>query len=555
MGDYSRFSSMPISDSTKAAIRRMGFDTPTPIQSLVLPHALKHQDLLGQAQTGTGKTLAFAIPIVENAVAERKEVQAIVLTPTRELALQVFHELEKVSHGSGIDAVAIYGGASQRSQEAGLRKGAQVVVGTPGRIMDLMRQGILLLNKVSIAVLDEVDEMLNMGFVDDVETIFAKLPKRRQNMFFSATIPPRVQRLGRTYLRRPVILSTSDDNVLVDTTEHSFYEVEDRKRVNALCDVIDVEDVSLGLIFCKTKREADKVYDALRERGYVVEALHGDMPQSRREKVMLRYRAGELQLLVATNVAARGIDVSGVSHVFNYRLPEDADTYVHRTGRTGRAGASGKSISLVSPGEYYELLRIQEEHSLWITCLSLPDPAQLEEKRMKRMLDEIKRGLENEDVSEIYALVKKEIPFFWRGRALAYVLKKYKDAGHTFLGKGKSMPSGKKGGGSDYKRLYLNLGKIHKLDEKGVSKILVKQGQVPETSIQKIDLFDKYSFINVDSDQSEKLIEQLSGKKISGHNVRIEESRSRGGRDSRRSSGPRPRSSRTRSGGGRPPRH
>ena len=371
---FEKFSTMPLHDSVRSSIAALGFDTPTPIQLLVLPDALKGRDILGQAQTGTGKTLAFSIPIVQNVDPSKKFVQAFVLTPTRELAKQVTGEIEKLSKGSSIRVVSVYGGVSMKNQIDALKKGSQVVVGTPGRIWDLIRQKELKLNRTKIAVLDEVDEMLDMGFYDEVEVIFSKLPRERQTMFFSATIPPKIQRLGRAHLKRPAMHSTcDDDNKVADTTEHVFYEILDKERFDRLCDIIDAESIRLGIVFCRTKMETERVYRNLVRRGYKAESLHGDLPQGKREDVMRKYRSGDLNLLIATNVAARGIDVQGVSHVINYHIPLDAEIYVHRTGRTGRAGSFGQSITFVSPSEYYDLLKIQEGNNLEIVKRELPD--------------------------------------------------------------------------------------------------------------------------------------------------------------------------------------
>jgi len=550
MSNFKQFSTMPVSDQLRQAIAEMGFTEPTPIQELVLPHGLKKRDILGQAQTGTGKTLAFSLPIIELIDQTAKYVQAIVLTPTRELARQVTAEMEKLAVGSQLQLLTIYGGASMDKQINALKRGAQVVIGTPGRVCDLIRQKKLKLDKVSMAVLDEVDEMLDMGFYDEVRTVFAKIPKERQTMFFSATIPPRIQKLGRTYLKRPVILSTSDEKVMADNNEHLFYEVKDRERLNALCDIVDYEQVELGLVFSRTKIEADRIYRELRKRGYSVEALHGDLPQSKREQVMKKYRSGKLELLIATNVAARGIDVQGVTHVINYHIPLDAEVYVHRTGRTGRAGASGKSITFVSSSEYYDLVKIQEANDLHIKNCTLPDKNELFTRRMEKMLDKLKKELATADIKETYKIVKKKIPFFWRGKALAFLVKKYTEAGYSFMDAGTAASAS----AGDTVRLFINLGKNHGIDIRSMKDLFIKNGGVTAADLQKIDILERYSFVNVAKGKESSVIKKLSTSKFKTYKINVEVSRGKsssgsGGRDGR------PRSGGYRSGGSNRPRN
>ncbi|MCK5266854.1 MAG: DEAD/DEAH box helicase [Spirochaetes bacterium] len=505
---FSTFDTMPIDKITKQAIEKMGFNEPTEIQKLVLPEAVKSTDILGQAQTGTGKTLAFGIPIIEKINKKRGLVQAIILTPTRELALQVSKELERLAYGSGIKIVSIYGGVPKESQSKALADGAQIVVGTPGRVLDLIKQKILNLNEVSIAVLDEADRMLDMGFYDDVTSILNKCSKHRQTMFFSATIPSNIQNLGRRYLKRPVIISTSDDNVLTDTTEHVFYEVLDNRRLTALCDVIDMESINIGIVFCKTKFEVDKVNKELRRLGYNVSCLHGDLTQGMREKVMKQYRGGSIDLLIATDIAARGIDVVGLSHVINYRIPSDAESFVHRTGRTGRAGAAGKSISFVSPGEYFDLLKIQEENSVSIKALKLPEAGEVLKRRVSKMIDEIKKNLYKEDIEQVYKEIKKKIPINKRGKALAYVLKKYIESGQRFLG----TENKKSSDSPEEMKIFMNVGKLMGADPGNLKAFILKNVKISDKDIKRINIHDRFSFINTNKQSGEKIIKHIQKK-------------------------------------------
>lgn len=541
--EWDRFAEMPVSQELKDALAGHSFVEPTPIQKIVLPVALSGRDIFGQAQTGTGKTLAFAIPIVEKINPDDLFVQAVVLTPTRELARQVADEIVKVASAKhGLQVVAIYGGVHQQTQTDALRSGAQIVVGTPGRVIDLMKQRILDLSRVHTAVLDEVDEMLDMGFYDDVVTIFNRIAEERQTMFFSATIPERIQKLGRRYLRRPQILSTSEESVLADTTVHEFYEVLEKERVQALMDLLVMREVSLGLVFCRTKREVDQVGSALIRAGFSAEVLHGDLPQSKREKVMAKYRAGQLDILVATDVAARGIDVQGVSHVVNYHIPLDAEVYVHRTGRTGRAGAEGQSITFVSPSEYYDLLKIQESNNLHMECRSLPDKETVMKKRMEIMFKKLKQQLQKENIRDAYKMVKKEIPFFYRGKALAFVLKRLNERNIDIMQEqGNRSPRSEAAG--DQQRLYVGIGKEHGVSEKDLVQLVCKKAALKADECTAVDLKDGFSFLSVPKEKAEEVIKKLGGTTHNGRRIKVEVSRARrsggGGRPAGRPTGQR----------------
>ncbi|HOG64380.1 MAG TPA: DEAD/DEAH box helicase [Spirochaetota bacterium] len=546
---FERFSDLDVRPDIRDALARSGFVTPTPIQKLVLPDALAGRDVFGQAQTGTGKTLAFAIPIAQKVDPAARYVQAVVLVPTRELAKQVANEIEKVTVTTkGLRCVAIYGGVGQQPQVDALSSGAQVVIGTPGRVVDLMRQKELKLDRVSIAVLDEVDEMLDMGFYDEVHTVMTATPKTRQTMFFSATIPPRIQKMGRSYLRREVIHTTSEANLLVDSTEHAFYEVPGRERLEGLMRLIDCEDISKAIIFTNTKIEADRVCVALARVGYPVEGLHGDLPQAKRESVMARFREGKTAIVVATDVAARGLDIRDVTHVIHYHIPLDPETFVHRTGRTGRAGASGKSIMIVSPAEYHDLFKIQEANHLAIQNYPLPSEEAAFAKRMEKMFDKILRGLASEDISTVYKEMKKHIPLFKRGKALAWLVKKCSEGGFRISESGSAPVRGVAAAVQGPEaRLFVNIGRRHGTNESQLREFLAKEAGIKETQVGRIDAKDGYSHVSVESGVAETIISKASGKKMGRFVVKIEIAKSResergergdrgdrGGRDGRR---------------------
>lgn len=356
----SDFSSLSLSPEILQNIQFMGFTEMTPIQGMILPLALAGKDVIGQAKTGTGKTLAFAIPIIEKISVSDKYVQALVLTPTRELAVQVAAEFEKLV-GSGVKVALVYGGASMSVQIGALQKGAHVVVGTPGRVIDLTKRGALKLERAKSVVLDEADRMLDMGFIGDVEWIIQKTSKERQTMLFSATMPAVIRQLAKKYMREPQFISTNTDSdeLTIGDVQQFYVEVNQKKKMDAFFKIIDEEQPSKVLVFCKTKRWVETLYNILRKRRFSVDRIHGDLSQGAREKAIGKLRVGKIKYLVCTDVVARGIDISDISHVFNYDLPQEPITYVHRIGRTARAGKKGTAITLINPGEIRDLWLVE----------------------------------------------------------------------------------------------------------------------------------------------------------------------------------------------------
>jgi ATP-dependent RNA helicase DeaD len=341
------------------AIHDVGYESPSPIQEQAIPLLLQGLDVIGQAQTGSGKTAAFGLPMLQYVDPDENDVQGLVLTPTRELCIQVTQALRTYGSRKGIDVVAVFGGAPIRSQQAQLRAGGQVVVGTVGRVKDLISRHSLVLNACRFVVLDEADEMLDLGFLEDVERILALTPSSRQTTLFSATIPPAIRRLADQYLYDPVTVKVKAATLTVDTVEQFALEVSGREKVEALVRVIEAERPEQAIVFVRTKIRCDQLYRTLRDRGLNVRALHGDMTQGARDGVMISFKAGNLPLLVATDVAARGLDISGVSHVINFDVPTSPDVYVHRIGRTGRVGRSGRAITFYEPRQRREIQAIE----------------------------------------------------------------------------------------------------------------------------------------------------------------------------------------------------
>ncbi len=390
------FSELGISAEILKAVDRLGFEQASPIQAESIPLLLAGRDIVGQSQTGSGKTAAFGIPAIEKVDTQNRAVQVLILCPTRELAVQVSEELHKLAFFTrGIHALPIYGGQSYDRQIYGLKQGAQIVIGTPGRLMDHMRRGTLRLEQVRFVVLDEADVMLDMGFREDIEFILKAVPAQRQTVFFSATMPAAIRELISKNSRDPQEVRIEQKAMTVPTVEQTYYEVDRRFKVELLTRLIDIHDLKLGIIFCNTKRMVDELVEHLNAQGYSADRLHGDMSQALRDRVMNRFRKSGLEFLVATDVAARGIDVDDVQVVFNYDLPYDVEDYVHRIGRTGRAGRSGRAISFVAGREVFQIRNIERYARTRIHHAKIPTATEVEEARTSAFLDNLRAILQS----------------------------------------------------------------------------------------------------------------------------------------------------------------
>ena len=388
------FSELGLSPELLKAIDQLGFEQAAPIQAEAIPILMQGKDVVGQSQTGSGKTAAFAAPAIEKVEVAQRATQVLILCPTRELAIQVSEEVHKLAlFKRGLHSLPVYGGQSYDRQLAGLRQGAHIVIGTPGRVMDHMRRGTLKLAAIKMVILDEVDVMLNMGFRDDIELILQATPKERQTAFFSATIPRPIQQLIEKYSRAPQQVRIEQKALTVPTVEQVYYEVDRRFKLDLLTRLIDIHDLKLGIIFCNTKRMVDDLVDRLNAQGYSADRLHGDMTQLMRDRVMQKFRKSGLDFLVATDVAARGIDVDDVEVVFNYDLPYDGEDYVHRIGRTGRQGRSGRAISFASGREVFQIRTIERYTNVRIQRGRPPTANEVEEARAMVFLDKIRATL------------------------------------------------------------------------------------------------------------------------------------------------------------------
>src|SRR2546421_4404763 len=402
------FSELGLSAEVLRAIDKLGFEQAAPIQAEAIPLLMQGRDVVGQSQTGSGKTAAFAIPAIEKVDPNSRAVQVLILCPTRELAVQVSEEVHKLAlFKRGVHALPIYGGQSYERQFYGLKQGVQIVIGTPGRVMDHMRRGTLRLDSVKMVILDEADVMLDMGFRDDIELILKAVPAERQTVFFSATMPRAIQELIRKYARDPQNVRIEQKELTVPTVEQVYYEVDRRFKIELLTRLIDIHDLKLGIIFCNTKRMVDDLVDHLNAQGYSADRLHGDMNQAQRDRVMMKFRKSGLEFLVATDVAARGIDVDDVEVVFNYDLPYDGEDYVHRIGRTGRKGKAGRAISFASGREVFQIRNIERYTNTRIHRAKAPTAGEVQEARANVFLDKIRATLKSGDFKRQDGLIER----------------------------------------------------------------------------------------------------------------------------------------------------
>ena len=406
--EHLRFEDMNISNEICRAVLDMGFEEATPIQSQAIPVILEGKDIIGQSQTGTGKTAAFGIPLLERINPDDRRLQALILCPTRELAIQVSEEFRKLlKYKDNIRVLPIYGGQPIDRQIAALRKGTQVVIGTPGRVMDHMRRRTIKAETVQMMVLDEADEMLDMGFREDIETILVKIPEEHQTLLFSATLSPEILDITKRFQKNPEFIKIVRKELTVPNIEQYYFDVKEKTKLDALCRIIDVYDPKLAMVFCNTKKRVDDLVEMLQGRGYFAEGLHGDLKQAQRDKVMQKFRNGTIEILVATDVAARGIDVDDIDVVFNYDVPQDEEYYVHRIGRTGRAGKAGKAFTFCVGKEIYKLRDIMRYTKTKIQQQKLPTLSDVEEMKTNIYLEKIKGIIEEGHLTKYIHLVDR----------------------------------------------------------------------------------------------------------------------------------------------------
>jgi ATP-dependent RNA helicase DeaD len=523
------FNELELSQEIHDAIKDMGFEEASPIQSEAIPYLLAGRDVIGQAQTGTGKTAAFGIPALELIDTESRKLQVVILCPTRELTIQVAEEFSKLAkYKKGISVLPIYGGQSIDRQIMGLKKKPQVIIGTPGRVIDHLNRHTLKMGDVKMFVLDEADEMLNMGFIEDIELILESIPAERQTVFFSATMPKPILELTKKYQKDPHFVKVVHQELTIPSTEQYYLEVKEKNKLEVLSRLIDVHNVKLGLIFCRTKMRVDELTEHLQTRGYSAEGLHGDMRQGQREQVMKKFRAGAVEILVATDVAARGLDVDDIEAVFNYDIPYDEESYVHRIGRTGRAGRAGKSFSFVVGKEIYKLRDIQKYAKTNIKHLMVPSINDVEEIKISSFLERVKTIIDDKDsnLDKYVKIAERLIDEEYTSLDIASALLKI-NLGLPEKGSGDiedirtNLMEDKKVGGK-IARLFINVGRLDKVSPKDILGAIAGETGIKGSLIGSIDIYDKFTFVEIPVEYANEVMDIMNTKQIKGRSVNIE---------------------------------
>ena len=527
--EHLRFEDMNISNEICRAVLDMGFEEATPIQSQAIPVILEGKDIIGQSQTGTGKTAAFGIPLLERINPEDRRLQALILCPTRELAIQVSEEFRKLlKYKDNIRVLPIYGGQPIDRQIAALRKGTQVVIGTPGRVMDHMRRRTIKAETVQMMVLDEADEMLDMGFREDIETILVKIPEEHQTLLFSATLSPEILDITKRFQKNPEFIKIVRKELTVPNIEQYYFDVKEKTKLDALCRIIDVYDPKLAMVFCNTKKRVDDLVEMLQGRGYFAEGRHGDLKQAQRDKVMQKFRNGTIEILVATDVAARGIDVDDIDVVFNYDVPQDEEYYVHRIGRTGRAGKAGKAFTFCVGKEIYKLRDIMRYTKTKIQQQKLPTLSDVEEMKTNIYLEKIKGIIEEGHLTKYIHLVDRLMEEDYTSIDIAAALLKDHlsdvnaddiDALDDINLGGTELYGGE---GEKMVRLFINAGKKSKIRAKDIVGAIANEAGIPGKTLGEIAIFDEYTFVDVPNEFVRDILHGMKHAKIKGKRVHIE---------------------------------
>lgn len=502
------FKELGLSDRTLDALAAKGFETPSPIQRLTIPVMLENNnDIIAQAQTGTGKTAAFGLPIVEQLVPQKKTVQALILAPTRELAIQVNDEIQSFRKGD-LRVTPIYGGAAMNEQLRRLNAGVDIVVGTPGRILDHLRRGTLDLSGLKWLVLDEADEMLNMGFIDDVDEILSYAPEERRIFLFSATMPERIAGLSKKYMHDVEIIKVENKQMTADLTDQIYFEVRESDKFDALTRIIDVENDFYGIVFCRTKVAVDQLVSNLLERGYAAEGLHGDVSQAQREKILRKFKKKQANIMVATDVAARGIDVSNLTHVINYSLPQDPESYVHRIGRTGRAGNEGTAITFISPSENRQFMAMQRQVKADIRKETLPTAHDIVEMKKLKIKDDLAEIVEEESYTDYDGMAKELLSELDPEIALAALMRlafknELDESNYPEI---RRIDVDRRGTA----RLFIGLGKNDGYRPKMIVELLNRECGIPQQKIDDVKCMDDFSFASIPFQDAEAALKKLN---------------------------------------------
>lgn len=520
-----QFQDLNIKEEILKGILELGFEVPTPIQAQAIPKLYEGHDVIGQAQTGTGKTAAFGIPMLEKIDPKQKTPQILILAPTRELSMQVADEIRKFSkYLSGTKSLAIYGGQPIDRQIKALKQGVNIVVGTPGRLLDHIRRKTLKLDKIVGVVLDEADQMLDMGFQEDIEAILQETPDTRQTVMFSATMPKEIEQIARKYMKNPQKVKVVHKELTVPKISQYYFEVRPHEKLDALSRILDMENAELGIIFCRTKKGVDELVESLQSRGYSAEGIHGDLKQSQRDRVMKKFREGTLDLLVATDVAARGIDVDDVDLVINYDIPEDFEYYVHRIGRTGRAGREGLAYTLVTGKQIRTLKALESYIKGKIKRKPVPTVNDIVEKKKEMLGKEVINIIEKGGLSEYANLVEELSEEYSSIDVAAALLKMVMNQNDIdALETAKNIPE-RKGGSNSNKmvRMFINIGKKHGARPGDILGAISGESGISGDLIGVIDMYDKFTFVEVPEHTADRVLESMNRNRIKGRKINME---------------------------------
>ena len=521
-----KFDELNIDERILRAIEDMGFEETSPIQTQAIPAVCEGIDVVGQVQTGTGKTAAYTIPMLMKIDPQIKKPQAIVLCPTRELAVQVAEEIRKLAkYMSDIKVLPVYGGQEIVRQIKSLKTGVQIIVGTPGRVMDHMRRKTVKFDNINMVILDEADEMLDMGFREDMETILTETPEDRQTVMFSATMPKAIMDIARNFQKDARIIKVVRKELTVSNIEQFYYEVRPKNKTEVLCRLIDIYNPRLSVVFCNTKRQVDELISELKGRGYFADGIHGDMKQQQRDRVMDDFRSGKVDILIATDVAARGIDVDDVDMVFNYDIPQDEEYYVHRIGRTGRAGRSGMALSFISGKEVYKLKDIERYCKTKILAKPVPSLDDVKNTKLDNMFDKIRQTIEEGGLTDMVNLVEEHVnQEEYTSMDMAAALLKML-IGDTLDREDEVEEFHFDTDKDDSRmvRLFINIGKKDKIKPANILGAIAGESGMPGKLVGAIDMMDNYTFVDVPAIHAEKILKAMNDNvQIKGRRVNVE---------------------------------
>jgi ATP-dependent RNA helicase DeaD len=536
------FSKLGLDEDILKAVQKMGFETPSEIQSKAIPQLLdKKTDLVALAQTGTGKTAAFGFPLLQKIDIKRKVVQGLIVAPTRELCLQITSEIGKYAQfKKGTKIVAVYGGASVREQAESIKSGVQIVVATPGRLLDLIQRKMLRIDQIEYCILDEADEMLNMGFYQDIKSILSYTPEDKLTWLFSATMPKEVAEIAKEFMHHPTEITVGSKNVGATTVSHFVYTVSARNKYAALKRIVDSDPQLFAVIFCRTKRETQKIAEKLIEDGYNASALHGDLSQNQRDLVMAGFRKRQVQILVATDVAARGIDVDDITHVIHYQLPDEPETYNHRSGRTGRAGKTGHSLCLCTNSDRRKIEQFEKKLKKKFEFLEVPSVAGIIKNQLKSLADKLRDTEVDESIESYMPILEETLASIDResllrkvfgeayNRLAQYYLKE------TFNSEGNTEPGSRAKHGEV--RFFINLGERDGFNWKSMKDYLKKALELQREDIFKVDTMNNFSFFNVDAALTDFVLETFKDTEYNGYRVSVEVTKQNSGSKNQRKS-------------------